>query len=501
MNADVALALMAKATAVFAREEQFLSFPISPIVFSAEHLSFQDGSLSPLDALNAMAEFSRRMNIIPDGVVYPPVEDTTMWSVFHDLFSSGLVARSARTQEEERDYQTALALLYDTGPDGLRTPTPRYQAYRQWESAWISAKQVMNQRRVEAEMSADPAVKQSWGRDAPALEKAMNDIAARWQAEGFKDEIEHAFGVFSALGAKSPSAQWEAWRTQFGEGMNLLSAPDGDFFPTGFSPVDALREGAWQSFSVAGDEIPALIAQSPPEMRARLDPGQRVDVDRITFEYTSVGLVRPWAPTDMFSERFWMLPSTERGLSDGSPTPSGRMPGYVSGVVFARNIRTIAKAASPSSGPTPPKKPVTTTTPPILNRDQLATMAVARPMMVARPLAAKSLATVAFRAEAAPHATPPQIAVGALMATPTVRPRVAVAPMRALSAKEVQSVGSAVARLQATGIRRIALPPIGPLPPVLPQPPTPTAPADIQVLAFICRKLPRCPNPDPALTW
>jgi hypothetical protein len=57
MNTDVALALMAKASAVFAREGHFLSFPITPVIFSAPHLSFQGGGLSPIDALNAMAAF------------------------------------------------------------------------------------------------------------------------------------------------------------------------------------------------------------------------------------------------------------------------------------------------------------------------------------------------------------------------------------------------------------------------------------------------------------
>jgi hypothetical protein len=48
-------------------------------------------------------------------------------------------------------------------------------------------------------------------------------------------------------------------------------------------------------------------------------------------------------------------------------------------------------------------------------------------------------------------------------------------------------------------------PPVAPMPPVAP--PAPAAPPaaapgnDISILAFICRALPKTPNPDPALSW
>jgi hypothetical protein len=51
-----------------------------------------------------------------------------------------------------------------------------------------------------------------------------------------------------------------------------------------------------------------------------------------------------------------------------------------------------------------------------------------------------------------------------------------------------------------TGIRR---PPLPPLEPPLAAKPGDTAadPHHVYVLAFVCRLLPKAPNPDPQLTW
>ena len=50
-------------------------------------------------------------------------------------------------------------------------------------------------------------------------------------------------------------------------------------------------------------------------------------------------------------------------------------------------------------------------------------------------------------------------------------------------------------------------PPAPPMPPTAPPVPAPSAPPvvapgnDISILAFICRPLPKTPNPDPTLSW
>src|SRR6516225_8160513 len=114
MNSDVSLALMAKVTAVFAQQGQFLTFPMTPIAWQVARLGFQDGGLSPVDTLNAMAEFSHMVNVVPVGVMYPSSEESIISDVLHDVFASGVLARSIKTAQEETDYQAAVAELFTT---------------------------------------------------------------------------------------------------------------------------------------------------------------------------------------------------------------------------------------------------------------------------------------------------------------------------------------------------------------------------------------------------
>jgi hypothetical protein len=488
---------MAKATAVFAQQGQFLTFPMTPIVWQASRLGFQDGALSPVDTINAMAEFSHMVNVVPVGVMYPSTEESIISDVLHDVFAAAILARSIRTPQEEADYQTALAELFKTRPDGLRDPTPKYQAYQQWEDAWTLVKQNINQRAIDAQSTSDPAIKQSWQRDEPALDAHLNEVMAQWQTAGFKDEIEHALRIIGDLGAKSPDQTWQGWRSQFGEAagsgataanINALTTPTGEtFLPTGFSPIDALRDGAWQQFTLSRAEITNLVALAPPELRARLDPTQQLDVDRISFEYTSAQVTRPWGPpADMFSAKFWKLPRTARALSDGAPAPSGRLTALISGIVFARNIQTVAATPPP---PTPPPPP-----PPHPIPVHWGAVVGQPPLMTFHPAFAGSVAHVATPGASAPT----RMMMAAAPARATIAATAAPAPM---PAQKVQLVNTAVTRLQVTGTQRIVVPPPQLSSPPPPPPPPPPVPPDIYVLALIYRLVPRSPNPDPALTW
>jgi hypothetical protein len=482
MDSIVSLALMAKASAVFAGDDQFLSFPITPIVWQAARLGFQSGGLSPTDTVGAMSEFSRLVNIVPTGVMYPPQEESLLWDVYHDIFSSATLARSIRTSQEENDYQAASAILYTVRPDSMRMPTAKYQAYQQWEDAWITTKQVLNQRAVEAQSSVDPAVKDRWQRDQPALEAHLNEIMGRWQAEGFKDDIERALRIVHQLGAKSPEQLWTEWSNQFGETVNSLSGPTGDtFFASGFSPTDALREEAWQQFCLSRAEIAGLVAQAPAGLRLRLSPGEEVGLDSISFDYTSVKITRPWAPTDLFGARFWKLPPTARMLCDGAVAPNGRLPGYVSAIVLARNIKSVAAVSQPTKPPvTPPVRVHPPGWGPIIGKPPFVAF---HPVLLETntPLAHQPAATIAMPAHAIVSSTPVHDAA---------------IPM---SLHREQAINSAVLRLQSAGVKRIVLP-IGTIPP-LPKPAVPPTSPDIYVLALICRRLPRCPDPDPSLAW
>ncbi len=151
-------------------------------------------------------------------------------------------------------------------------------------------------------------------------------------------------------------------------------------------------------------------------------------------------------------------------------------------MVFARNVQTVAATAPPPKAP--PPVPVVHPLPvrwgPVVGHPTL---------MAFHP--AVAIATV--KVAAAPSAGKPMISgpVHAAMIS-------AIAPPL-MSVRKAQQVNTAILRLQAVGAQKIVLPPPKTAgPPPIAKPPDST---DIYVLALICRPVPRCPDPDPALSW
>ena len=93
------------------------------------------------------------------------------------------------------------------------------------------------------------------------------------------------------------------------------------------------------------------------------------------------------------------------------------------------------------------------------------------------------------------------------MAQPNIATPAAVrSPLRAeILRQTVQPAPRAIQRMRWEGRPIFETAPVPPPPPT-PEPPPPPEPEpdprkDISILAFICKQLPKSPNPDPSLTW
>jgi hypothetical protein len=197
--------------------------------------------------------------------------------------------------------------------------------------------------------------------------------------------------------------------------------------------------------------------------------------------------------------------------------PQGTWPAYATALVFARKISVTMRDGG-------------TTAPPQLMRALPALTAAQvsfRPQIVARPQVAAAmqphLATPAqpqvMMAERAAMLAPAISIIGSQIfkgnapahQAPTVAMRQAVPAGHAANPALAGRPGNpAMIRRRFGNATFTALPqrpPGAPTPPVAPPTPAPAAPpvaspgTDISILAFICRPLPKTPNPDPALSW
>jgi hypothetical protein len=521
MDSLAHLALMTKAQLVFAAPDTFLSFPaLSPLSYPPDQLSFASGNALSAQQLRSFSEFSRVTNSLPLGTIFQPPADTYLWDKYHEVLATSVLASGEPSSEQLAAITAAQAYLRLTTPDGLQADSPAVVAYKQYRDAWFKAVQDYKEKQLTAGATTDPKQQTQWkDTDEPALRAKIAEAEANWESKGNKAAVERAQQATTEVASQSPQLIWRDWSSKFIPEIDLQTDPEQNTFAlTGFLPNNAVEQKDWPSFTLAAPEIAQLAAQAPKELAAVFNELQgSSQIDSISFEYRSVGLERPWLEPKVFSARFWKPADPAAQLSDGGDPPHGEWPSYITAVVFARNIVLHVRAAS---GPPAPVQ--LRALPSITQRLEF----VAEPSASSSAPALKAVvaaAPMALRVPPAPPVARPAVMLSAPAAKVTaVTPMVhaAVAPAAAFRVAAPVAAAAAVARpaspATAAVLRlnpgvfsvQVAHPiitspsPTPPTPPPSqPTPPPPQPTQDVSILAFVCKRLPKCPDPDLALKW
>ena len=468
MDAFTQLCLIAKAKRVFESPETFLSFPVlSARTYRPEQLKFgRPGDVTP-QILADHSEFARMTADIPRGVLAPVGEDVYLWDVYREVLRTAQLANSALSQTERARYDRAWTFLYTRSDDGLRRDSDALRRYKQHRDAHINAVEEYKNQQLTAESSQDPTAQAKWrNEDEPRLRTVVTRLEGQWLTEGLKAEVEGELQVEQAFAARQPSLTWDEWKTSFITELDTQTDTNViNYAVTGFSPYDFYDDDNWPRFTLTREEMTRLAGDAPAELREILGGSQPdADIDRVSFEYRSVAVTRGWFRPAVFKSRSWRLPAGEEPLSDGGDPAHGRCPGYITAIVFARNLRVERRPAGP---PKPPQ--------------DLRTLMLMDAAVLHRHQD-PSLRMVAVRRGFAVAPAPPP-------ATVNVR----------RSFRNLDAVNFSVMAQPAR------LPVATPTPPTAPPAATPPLPvADtsaMTVLAFICKRLSLCPDPDPALSW
>jgi hypothetical protein len=486
LDATVALAVMAKATKVFGRDnDAFLSFPITPVFFEKQQLDFLDGTPTNR-ALLDLSEFSRLVNLIPRGTIWNPGEERYLWDAYREMLEGADCPASTRTPAEEARYQRAMRYLYETGK-----PSPAALAYEQCRHAYEETMWEFNKRQSAADSSSQPEVKEQWRRvEEPALRAEIRRKEEEWRTAGFKEPVETARVELRLLSGQSPGQTIEEWRARFLDGIdkktdtNLLG-----FLPSAYSPLNAFETGAWRRFTLTRDEAGALIGQAPANLRGALaSQPLSLEIESLSVEYSYVNITRPWLAAEAFHARFWKFRERGKQLSDGGTPPAGSCPAYVTGLVFARNLEIKLKENSAKNDAVADRlrdgKPLSLGFMPFVAREShLLTNPLApmtpKPAPIGLPANLAGLQASLKGLQEAAFLSKPLEPVWGGQFTP-VKP-----------GTEFQ-----------TQPWRPNLIPIGiGLPGLFPRGRAAAANEGLYVMAFVCKRLPRCPDPDPALPW
>ena len=513
MDSAVQLALMSKAKKVFGADDTFLSFPVSPLPHTKRQLDFlaQQDADALRQSLQNLQAFSILVNLIPSDEAWLPTETRFLWDVYEQVLKEAQFASSTRTAEEEAAYQQALNYLRAVGEGGAPEESAHVKAYRQYKDAYLVAQQKYLAAKSTAECATDPVEQQRWRDvDEPAQRAELDALQAQWIIAGNKNEVEAAQSKVVNLGARSPIQTWNEWSSRFNREIDTLTGAVDNFtvFPTLFSPSNALEEGAWKPFKLSAEEVKVLLNEAPAELRQRYAADSATSsVASVTFEFSSAAILRPWFASEALRARFWRFADPGNVLSDGGTPAKGECPAYVTAIVFARKV-------------TVEQKPSTVFNLQATEAAQGAkafdgfrfTAAVRDPERLTRISPATQLHAV--------RASSPAMSVKAAQATPRAM-GMAVSPQRMRATDmNVAAVRPAPATAQAFTARplRLSTVAVTRLPPQAIPGTAPTAPPAsiwfdpstqspqppddaIYILAFICKALPKCPNPDPTLQW
>jgi hypothetical protein len=506
MDAIAQLALMSKADQVFGdpnNPEIFLSFPFTyPIAYKPEDLDFAHALLNPTLG-HTLADLSLNVNSLPTGTLFQGVGDKYLWDAYEQWLSDMVLAKDQMTSEERAQYDQATALLTIKDSNGFSVDSPIVVAYKQYRDAWFAAEQNYKNDQITAINSSDPAVQSQWKDiDEPRLRALVEQATSDWEIKGDKAEVEAARALKARLDARSPSTGWDEWNSALIKDIDMPTDPVSNmsYAPTGFSPADLFAQD-WPPFTLTKDEIAQLAQSAPDELRNIFATGSGASpITSLSFQFRSAALVRPWLSTDVFKARFWNFRDGTPPLSDGAASPQGSWPAYISAVVLARNI-----VVTTQNAPRP---------------QYLHALAVSEAILSAETRARvvrdhRTEATEPSSATIRDHRTDPTrvgsetirpfsggFASSGAMARRTMTPMFATATAPQISkVSPFTRLVTATYRLPTQVFQPGTVSTGASSDESSTQPEASTADSNVSILAFICRRLPHSPNPDPALTW
>jgi hypothetical protein len=512
IDASVVLGLAGKATDVFAEPDTYLSFPFAPYGFDQSRLRALVDDPMSAEGLQALAEFSLLVNEVPNSQIWQPDSADRLWDIYGDVLDAVELAELPRTAEEEADYRRAFDLLYETSPEGTVVDSEIVLTYEQHRDAYTAASQEYNNRKGQAGTTTDPAVKAQWGVDEPLLLERVAEAEQDWAVAGHRGEVDDARRLIRELGSRAPVMVWSGYRKLFDPDLPEISfrtsAEGWAFVPTAYLPSDVV-DLEWPTISVSRSDLPGLAEKAPEELRSRLAGGSNDGlIESVSFEYSSVTVSRPWFAPEAFGSRAWRFYEPNRVLSDGGTPPTGECTAYVRGLVLARKITIRRRSGQRSVNlgflstrriPVPSSFVRPYPTGALLERMNIRRAAVVRAAIPTET--AEARVTVRDHRAAIPHATRDHRGASpsgqrplrvAAVAAAVARPELSVA--RPAAADPLPLVISRVSRLH---------PPVEAV--AIAQPPSAgeqtSDPNDIYIIAFICRLLPKAPDPDPSFTW
>lgn len=461
--------------------------------------------LGTIDATLKMVDFANTFNFIalPDDLITPSSDELD--EVYHQILKTAIGADSTRTVEEEKRYDEArdfLNQMTKTSDGQTITLMANYNNYENLYKEALSAYKsgLLSVQNASGEDAA--TIKEDWITTEPELKKAMESALFDWQTLGRREEVERYLGTFISLTGSSPIKTIADLKQEYELFVNSNAldhlANELHYIPTYFTPLNFFEaDVAWQSMNLDKSEVNSLVQQAPGRLKDLFDMDDpSVDIDEITFEYNVVQIVREWFHyADFLLQHYWKQAADKQIISDGSG--QGSLPSFPEKLIFIRNVKIKSAAGKPE----PPHDWKLTTNmflklkPNVQNQFRQKSQIISQrrgQMKVLKTILQKD--TVFSRKKASQIKpslflrTEPTL-VSDLQVAPGIKKKVQPIMLRAVFKQPIKKAGINVHMLDT------------PIKPASASGSTVTEIKNMELLGFICRKVPLCPDPDQHLQW
>jgi hypothetical protein len=529
MTPLVAIALITKLKLIFETDadgnkqsDKFLAFQNGAFPVSKENFYFIEPDkykIGPIDTALRMMDFSKSFNFITtvDDFISPTTDE--LEDVYHRTLQKAIGANSNRSHEEEQRYNAAKDFLYETvqTPDGQTiTRMANYDYYDNQYKEALSEYKSRELAAVNAQGESAVQVKAAWQNDIPDLKKAIAISLLNFENLGQRSAVEKYLGDLLSLSGSSPSKTIADLKIQY-ELFATASSVDHlanelKYIPTYFTPINFFDDNlSWQALSLDKSEVNALMQQAPQRLKNLFEIDTKdVDMNKISFEYIVVSIVRDWLHyKDFLLQRFWKFSDMEKSLSDG--TGNGPLPAFPEKMIFVRNLKIERPGHQPAETNGKSSNFLTQLFQKL--KPQVVDTQLRRTAIIdSRKIDTVKMKMMVLEKE---KAIAKPVIHGATMMPLPVIPINAIISSAALSGKPSEikkkpvmaTIQPMLYKAELTTTFRKPLDPVMKFSrhhTALTSPgskPVVTEHKEMELLAFLCRKVPPCPLPDPQLKW
>ncbi|OME95789.1 hypothetical protein BK124_18980 [Paenibacillus amylolyticus] len=354
----ISIAIAVKLSNLYSNQDEFLSFPLGKIAFSNKSIDFMRSDsltgVTELEKLNYKADFSRIVNIIPQDNIYFDMDASRfVWDEYIRCLEFSNFAKSSLTKEEEDELNVAINFL------GRNNPSLDYLRYLQFKNVFDEADKTYSQAKLSVEFSTgqdSEILKKHWD---SFLEKELREARGQamnnWINLGKKNIIENYQAIRNTLELRkydSAVKYLDDVRISEFVDTNGLGA---SIYSTLYSPTNIIGTD-WNRMTITPSEIKSYYEKASEQIKSLFtanDSNNLENLESITLEYNYISVIRPWLHSSFFSMRNWKL-SDDTIVSDGNVPRNGKLPALINGLVLIKNIsyKYLNDEGEPNSGST-----------------------------------------------------------------------------------------------------------------------------------------------------